>query len=805
MVDKEATVELLNAVIAGKSELIEGLVRRGANPNIALNDGRTALTISVSNKNIATTLALLKVGANPNVEYLGEARGITLMLSPLWIATDNVDIAHVTILLNNGASIYSDARYNAFFHAALDKDISPVHNQIYQLFMDRYFKDLERSRANAQAQFIESLHSSNSIKQYQELEQRAKLAQQCLEKNQNSTAADICGLKNILLPSNKRDVEYVIVRFDEDPEFLAKWISLEIPNKKITVYNKGKDDLILPPNCKIIKIPNKGWFGGTALYHIHTQYDNLAERLVVLQADPYPQSMVYPIARYEENLPTNCNSIIAKCTISSLAEQDAHFTPNIGKPFPPGKYVKFPPLNETIIEYTHKYYGKYPLDTPLAVNLGAQFAVDRAIVYGHPKEYYQAPAGQLNRNQYASEDFYQEKLIDLMFQQDISSIISKDKPATWSWGITTHVFSQEGLVESNEFYKWQKKTDYQLRHMDEFIQSEPKIPHITHTMWFSPSNKPKYMSEVSLKKCIKTAEMLNKVDPNYKHFFWTNNPIHVPPALIKAIPNLEIRLMDEFKDHELYDKYIDLVSQPITNIAAVVQASDFRYLPLYKYGGFYHDTDGELFDAEALVKYTYAFDFFGVRELKNNNMYIASATIGAVPDHPVVGEAIKLLGRNLRVEKQQESQIVIENMEETNNISIISSNNIAVLPEHIEGFNILNPIDGYNTNASLEILVEPLSLPNYLTNPEGPKTIRQSCETGPMMLSVAYAKANNMDGYNDIIFPRCALHNVEYAWYKTPGSRCSTNVQPSLDCEFNGIKLPIVFSDLNCGDWYGQM
>jgi hypothetical protein len=77
--------------------------------------------------------------------------------------------------------------------------------------------------------------------------------------------------------------EIVIARYNEDLSWLKK-----IPKSiKITVYNKGLDDIIKIPNVKydIIKLPNVGRESHTYLYHIIHNYDNLAHKTIFCQGD----------------------------------------------------------------------------------------------------------------------------------------------------------------------------------------------------------------------------------------------------------------------------------------------------------------------------------------------------------------------------------------------------------------------------------------------------------------------------------------------------------------------------------------
>jgi hypothetical protein len=75
------------------------------------------------------------------------------------------------------------------------------------------------------------------------------------------------------------NVEIVIARYNED----ISWIN-KIPSKtKITIYNKGIDDIKYPS----IKLPNVGRESHTYLTHIIDNYDNLADTTIFTQGEPF--------------------------------------------------------------------------------------------------------------------------------------------------------------------------------------------------------------------------------------------------------------------------------------------------------------------------------------------------------------------------------------------------------------------------------------------------------------------------------------------------------------------------------------
>ena len=212
------------------------------------------------------------------------------------------------------------------------------------------------------------------------------------------------------ITSSKDKFEVVIVRYSENLD----WIKSEFPNEKVTIYNKGKDDLDLPSNCNIIKLDNIGYLGGTYLHHIKVNYNNLPDRTLFLQGYPYDTDLTeYPLNRYKSNYPTfNCKNIAAKCWGGSLTKEHIHLSQ---KDWESTKYHKFE-YNElySIIDFTHKYICKYPVNAPLSISYGAQFAVDRDNILSHSLEYYQNLSTQFN-TAFPMVDHFFERTLSIIF------------------------------------------------------------------------------------------------------------------------------------------------------------------------------------------------------------------------------------------------------------------------------------------------------------------------------------------------------------------------------------------------------
>ena len=77
------------------------------------------------------------------------------------------------------------------------------------------------------------------------------------------------------------DIEIVVARYNEDLDWLRDEM---FNNLAVTIYNKGiNDSFYKPPNLKrVTKLPNVGVCDHTYLYHIFSNYDDLANVTIFL-------------------------------------------------------------------------------------------------------------------------------------------------------------------------------------------------------------------------------------------------------------------------------------------------------------------------------------------------------------------------------------------------------------------------------------------------------------------------------------------------------------------------------------------
>jgi ankyrin repeat protein/GR25 family glycosyltransferase involved in LPS biosynthesis len=347
---------LLIAVSKGNLELVENLVERGANVNIS-----SPLFTSARNGHSEITKFLIDNGAN--IEALSNNND-----NPIFAAVHNGHYQDVKYLLDAGSSIQSDRLHTPLFEAAYYSERSPERKAIYNLLINHYWKWLEQE-----------------LKTMPEIE-------------------------------SKESFEAVLVRYKEDLHWAVKEYGLDT---NVTIYNKGPNDIdYLPSNYKIVNIPNVGWFGGTILYHIVTNYDQLADITFFGQGLIYDQELYLPAIRYKGYINSTCKNIVAKCENTTLLEQSNKLANYTKEQWTASKYNKFTPLNYTMIDYFNKNIcPDFPLDKPFKLDLGAQFSVKSSQIRLNSKEYYASKLQDFN-DTYSYADFCLEKAWDVMFDPE---------------------------------------------------------------------------------------------------------------------------------------------------------------------------------------------------------------------------------------------------------------------------------------------------------------------------------------------------------------------------------------------------
>jgi hypothetical protein len=200
----------------------------------------------------------------------------------------------------------------------------------------------------------------------------------------------------------------VVVRYSED----LSWLIKEFKDEKVIIYNKGEDNLgEFPSNVEIRKIPNVGFLGGTYLYHIANYYDQLADRTLFLQGNPYDIRLFLPLVRYKGDLESECNNIISKCKTSTI-EKDYNYLNMLD--WENTNYSKFNTSSSNMLEFVDKYIKYSSINQDIKVSYGAEFAVNKENILCNNIEYYQDLLGEFNV-QYPIQDHFIERLWDLIF------------------------------------------------------------------------------------------------------------------------------------------------------------------------------------------------------------------------------------------------------------------------------------------------------------------------------------------------------------------------------------------------------
>ncbi len=335
----------------------------GADVESEADDGATALFNSAYNCHSNITEFLLNQGAKTEVFSEGGH-------SPLYVAISSGCVEDVKVLLKGGAlTHYDDRLLTPILLATQERDRSPEHNQIHKIIMKNYYQKLE-----VLLPYMEQIKSSGSFK-------------------------------------------VVVVRYDED----LLWVNKEFKDEEIIVLNKGKDNLVLedlPVKSNIINIPNTGWFGGSILYYLVKYYYDLDDITLFLQGEPYDQAVDLPLLRYKYGIPSVCNNIRAKCSITTLQKESDVFLHKTPEEWADSKYGGRFELfdNYTMIDFAHQYVSDniIPQDS-LPMVWGAQFSVGKDKVYIHKKEFYQKLL-EMFGEKYPMADFYLEKLWNVLFQ-----------------------------------------------------------------------------------------------------------------------------------------------------------------------------------------------------------------------------------------------------------------------------------------------------------------------------------------------------------------------------------------------------
>jgi hypothetical protein len=220
---------------------------------------------------------------------------------------------------------------------------------------------------------------------------------------------------------NKEKIEYlnnevnsfevVVARYNED----LSWIEKEFPNDKITIYNKGKNDISVHSGVTIKKLENIGRESHTYINYIIENYDNLPDRVLFLQGNPFTHMnfTFKPLSVYKKIKQSNCKNIVAKgCFFTNTGKQrniliDLKQTRWQDTVYKNLDFADFKDQYVDIDSFAEEYFF---------TNLEANFAVDKCRIIARPKKYYINLISLLDNNA-PIEGHYLERLWDIVFSQ----------------------------------------------------------------------------------------------------------------------------------------------------------------------------------------------------------------------------------------------------------------------------------------------------------------------------------------------------------------------------------------------------
>ncbi|MGB4192171.1 MAG: hypothetical protein WBJ81_06510 [Rickettsiales bacterium] len=217
--------------------------------------------------------------------------------------------------------------------------------------------------------------------------------------------------------SNKFEV--MVVRYKED----VSWLKEKFPTDKVTLYNKGANDINVSSNVNIVNMDNIGYLGGVILDHIilRMKANSLADRTLFLQGNPFDSSYKfdnfddYKTVKKPTGTPKSneCKNIIAKCKPSTIAKQQKGL--DKVKWEESQNYKDFKSMSGlSFSEFADKFVCQYNKDAVLHISFGSQFALDKNTILDHDLSYYEDLRSNFN-DRFPLEDHYFERLADLIF------------------------------------------------------------------------------------------------------------------------------------------------------------------------------------------------------------------------------------------------------------------------------------------------------------------------------------------------------------------------------------------------------
>jgi len=252
---------------------------------------------------------------------------------------------------------------------------------------------------------------------------------------------------------------------------------------------------------------------------------------------------------------------------------------------------------------------------------------------------------QSHKFDFTSKKFTQEELTDSSlsqeerdFRRDFNGSCEYLDFMTQQEGISLHAIDQ------------QRQELYAKNSIGALLEKDPnlldsannKIPLITHKIWVTSDDAPKDPSPQYIKWLENSIEH-NKISEGWIHYFWIESKQKLPnlAKLLENHPTIKLMELNELDKSDFVTG--DLYQQAIKNKKFGKATDIIRLELLRKMGGFYLDTDYELF--QSLKPYSKAYDLF--MGLEPMSVYLCNAFMGARQNHPVVNKSLEMILRNL--------------------------------------------------------------------------------------------------------------------------------------------------------------
>ena len=288
------------------------------------------------------------------------------------------------------------------------------------------------------------------------------------------------------------------------------------------------------------------------------------------------------------------------------------------------------------------------------------------------------------------------------------------------------IFKQEGIDYEIHDRKVTNDSLKKLLDSKQSLHKDFKIPPITHHIYFTSSINPTELNDFYIEKMKVNFTKLN-LHNNWQHFIWTNNPKSIPNEIL-SIPGVEIKKIEELKNHFLFNKLKNITLKGDEKRPYFAEAADLlRLMAVQTFGGIYNDMDYEIYNPEALISLMKNFDFIGGREMDTIKSFYGNAFISAKANHLILEEALKLNYRNY-LKKDT--------------------------PEYIK----------YPCKESIRIYYN-----------------------GPPIITLSYFFKNNINGNKDIILPSWMIFNANFAHYKN--KICDYKMISKVEFNENNINL----------------